>query len=764
MNRFTLNGAALNGAVLSLVLASASFGCEAQVSPLVRLVRGASVSVSGSAAATVQAVCTRRVVARIDGVGGVYPKAELKNAIASRFTCGASATAYVLRDIQSGAVIYGDAKVSATVADQLGQVAMSGGSALGVTATRVHRVRSDLAGVSYCAVLPSPTVYRMAATTATLGAAYVLVETTINGVAECYANFPASCSVVLDGVATRTASCDIHALADAAVNANLVQPGRVALTPTASVPTANAFIVQTSVVQMPATAQCHAQAVRVHPVATNVPCLSAMALTPVQQHSIGLVLTASADVFGAGRVARYVSAHALCFATVDAGSVRSVRPAVSVAVGSVISAEAVRSALFGVDFLCSVGVHADASRTVNPSASVAAQSAVTADVVLSKMAGASAGGSASTNATAGRSALAGLLVEGGSGVSAEAVRTASAQAAVVSTVSVSADSVRGLWSDASVECAAYVAPFAVRRVLADFSVTTEADVTADVRCWKVPTTVCTASADLQATAVRLVAPTALFSTTATVELEPLRFAVCSADIRAVADFEFNAVRIVPALAGVSGELTLTADASRTTPPNFAVLSAGATVISDAVRVLLPTAFSGATADVVIDPDGVVFLPMPAWSSYSNFNAGATVASDAVRVLPVESVVQTTAHAGATADRSVFPSCEVATLSVVTASASNTKPSFVSLSAGASVTASSSFYGTLYAFIDAGVTVTADVRFVRYGSAFLTAGAAMLADVVANAYSKDPLERTFVSPARVCDFSRPFVETEFRRAA
>ena len=72
---------------------------------------------------------------------------------------------------------------------------------------------------------------------------------------------------------------------------------------------------------------------------------------------------------------------------------------------------------------------------------------------------------------------------------------------------------------------------------------------------------------------------------------------------------------------------------------------------------------------------------------------------------------------------------------------------------------------LYASVTGTCVATATARLTMMSArAQIQCGAEVIAETVSNPASFDPAERTFVSPMRTTEFARPFIESEFRRAA
>ncbi len=146
------------------------------------------------------------------------------------------------------------------------------------------------------------------------------------------------------------------------------------------------------------------------------------------------------------------------------------------------------------------------------------------------------------------------------------------------------------------------------------------------------------------------------------------------------------------------------------------------------------------------------------------DASAEIYPDATREVLPTVTLGTVATIGANATRVLTPSAALTGAADLAVAMTTIKLGFVNLPGGATMTTNATRTAMGLVDLTGTAEITADMLLAKAGYVDILGTAEIFADTVTNPASYDPDNRTFRSPMREVDFARPFVETEFRRAA
>ena len=155
------------------------------------------------------------------------------------------------------------------------------------------------------------------------------------------------------------------------------------------------------------------------------------------------------------------------------------------------------------------------------------------------------------------------------------------------------------------------------------------------------------------------------------------------------------------------------------------------------------------------------------STTVSISSPANIVANVTRTTYSESVVEGTATLDAEGTRNLIGECEVLAAAELVATITCTQYAEVTFAASAEIDfILDEIVVTKLpeANIDASAEVTGALTYTAMPTSDVLCTAEVYADTIANPESIDPDERTFFSPSRLVDFSRSFIETEFRRAA
>jgi hypothetical protein len=162
MNRFMVNGSALNGAVIGLVLATANFACAATVSPIaVRVVTG-SAQVAGQATVVGNATYIHSTPqCTIAGSSGLFPGSTHTHNSLVTANGSSDILAYVLREVSAASSFTAGVNIIAVVASTQGVTNASGTAQVTAQGTRVQPGTSHAQGVGSVVITTAPTLIRI---------------------------------------------------------------------------------------------------------------------------------------------------------------------------------------------------------------------------------------------------------------------------------------------------------------------------------------------------------------------------------------------------------------------------------------------------------------------------------------------------------------------------------------------------------------------------------------------------------------------------
>ena len=790
MNLFSVNGGLLNGGSrLFTVAASAVVACAATVVAVGDRIQDALASSSAQTSVVAAATYTHRSSAQlVGGSSGLKAVAGHQRSANAQIAAGASVRAFVLRALDASAFVKASADISAIPASVLGRADVQPSAEVAVVATKVQPGRSDKLPAS--AVIDSaPFVTRSAHAELVSAAASLYIETAINRVDEAYSQLHGGATLLAadSGLVFRPASASMEATGRCSASATHIQPSKSDALAVGSV-----IDTDTHLIRFGASLIAGDAVVRVDSVRIKRPTVYAVAMVGVEVDS----------------QVNHGSAQSLIAPTSDvkALSVRYARVAALVPVEAGVWASGVRcvqpQVFGGASF---AAVDAVARRRVfaatSPAVSVAAVQAV-ADTTV-------------------REAVVVLPVH--ADVTAVAVRDAGVTAEVLCLSAGSVDSVRVVMGRSWVEVAAATQADAVRYALA-----TAADATSDVSVYAVPDMVVreasaslVAASDVQAQAQRQAMGQATVVGFADFDAAGTRQAVGFAYAYPDAQAVFGATRVVLGEANFTPWTTLIASLNATVRDAAAflggcsggvVVAAGRETFADAALLVsvnvasgaTRTAFAGTVLSVTagVEADAIRVVAANAQDCTSSasltaitnqtqrYGTVAVVADSWVRAIGTRQTNSSSRgyfnmefHGDAV--RTACPVLDVRCTAVV-------EPDATRVAFGAAVSAARAFFVSVpdvtirvgQAHALGGVSVSTNPTATRHSTAHLDVGGAiqvqalrsqagaseiqviahMQADCVANPFSTDPAERTFVRTATATTFTRSATLTEFRRTA
>jgi hypothetical protein len=443
MNRSAINSSVINGpSSLSLILASASIICTADVSAALVRSWDALAPLSSSASITANATSTAYPTVYVQASGELYGDPFITNAGQSNVSGSASIVAYVLQNVSSSAFINCSASVSAIVASILGNADISATAQVVPIATKIQNAESSPSATGNVAITSSPLVTRYSPVEIA-GTSNVRAETRINGVQDSYSQPTGTASITANAAAWTMQGANMLCTADVVPTITTIQSA-------ASQPYANAMMMIADsqiLVYVTTTAACSAMVTAnltmVYSAYAN--CASsanlALAKTYINHAASVNVDLGSSSVSASAFKTQSASSTISGSAEVATTAIRNLVALTAIDASADSTVTAICTKMGSADIASSADVVSEAIRLVLPVVSATSTADVSAEITIVKFGESTLLGQAEMSAAGVRNVLPKSSISSSSELLANALRIAQGIASIEAAAEIIADTI-----------------------------------------------------------------------------------------------------------------------------------------------------------------------------------------------------------------------------------------------------------------------------------------------------------------------------------